>query len=462
MGQSAAGRSWLRRGGARPPARTRRTVALDTGLPRGAFGCCPQFGPPDLRLSFDGPGRNVSLNLFRLESTLRCVFPPRLRDLLEIASAVYSAEIAFGRTEQAEGDRSRTFLVPVRDLAFWQREEPRLAESLYVLCHGSYVFHFCERSLPDADLAPCPDPDAWREVDSVALLSGGLDSFAGATALLASDRRPLLVVHSPHNPTVLAAQNHVIECLTSRFRNRVEWVAARCGPVRSRRAGPRLSLLGAARDPEPTRAFLYLSLGAAACHATGARRLLCPENGLLALAPTLGTDGKHDGCAATGIQPRTLAPFSQLLSAVGVPAKLENPLIYQTKGQLIRDVLRPHFSPADIQGSVSCWSAGVSCRPCGACISCLIRAVAMRTNGLPREAHLIDPLGTGGMTGLGGRARLNLRRLILLIERLRSLDDEQLPYAYPVLLDLPPDGSIRLAAGMLRQFADEAAQAIYS
>lgn len=437
-------------------------MVLDTGLPPGALDRYPQFASPDLRLSFDGPGQNVRLDLSRLESTLRRDLPPRLRDLLEVAVAVYTAELALAGAEQANGHRSLSFLMAVRDIAFWQREEPRLAEFLYVLCHGSYVFHFCERGLPEADPAPRRASAPWGGIDSVALLSGGLDSFAGATGLLASDSRPLFVLHDPGNPTVLAAQDHVTKCLAGRFGSRMKWVTAQCGPTRAARSAWCVPVPGVAEDPEPTSALLYLSLGVAACHATGARRLLCPGNGLLALAPALDTDGKRDGYARTGIQPRTLAPFSQLLSAMGVPLKLENPLIYQTKGQLIRDVLRPHFSPAEIQGSVSCWSAGVSAKPCGACIPCLVRAVAMRTNGLPREAHLIDPLGTGGMAGLAGRARLNLRRLMALIERLRSLNDEQLPDAYPVLLDLPPDGSIRLASSMLRHFAREAAHAIYS
>lgn len=375
---------------------------------------------------------------------------------------MYAAEVAFCGTEPANGHRPRAFLVPVRDLAFWQQEEPRLAEVLYVLCHHSYTFSFCDRRLREVGPEPSGDPSTWADVDSVALLSGSLDSFAGATALLASDRHPLFVLHNADHPTALAAQKHVIDCLRSRFGSRVKWVTARCGPTPATYGAGSLRRPGVANDPGPERALLCLSLGAVACHATGARRLLCPENGLLALAPALGPDGTLDGPARSGVHPRTLAPFSQLLSVMGVRAKLENPLIYHTAGQLIREVLIPHFSAAEIQGSVSCGSAAVATRACGACIPCLIRAVAMRTNGLPGEAHLIDPLGTGGTTGLGGRARLNLRRLISLVEGLRSLDDEQLPQAYPALLDLPPEGSIRLATGMLRHFANEAAQAIYS
>ena len=460
--QAASNWVWPRGVGRRQPAKTRQRVALATGLPLSALERHSQFRSPDLQLHLNGVHRNIALDLQRIAAQLRCALPSRLRDLLEIAAAVYAADVAFQRTERADGVRLRAFLAPVRDLAFWRKEEPRLAESLYALCHDSYVFHFCRRTGPDTPLDPYVQPNAWEGTDCIALLSGGLDSFAGATALLASDRQPLFVVHHPENPAVLAAQDHVIKCLTTRFGSKVRWVAARCGPVQVSDAEQGESVLGSGKDPESTRAFLYLSLGAAACHATGARRLLCPENGLLALDPTLDTNGSSADRSQTGIQPRALVPFSQLMSAIGIPARLENPLLYQTKGQLVRDVLRPYFSPQEIQGSVSCWGAGTTSKPCGACIPCIVRAIAMRTSGLPREPHITDPLGTGAMTGLGSRARRNLRRLIATIRKLRSLDDEQLPRAYPALLDLPPDGSIRLAAGMLRHFANEAAEAIYS
>jgi len=453
---------WPRGACRRQPAKLRQQVVLATGLPLSALERHFQFRSPDLQLHLNGAHRNIALDLGRIAAQLRCDLPARLRDLLEIATAVHAADAALQQTDGADGLRSLAFLMPVRDLAFWQKEEPRLAECLYVLCHDSYVFHFCARTGPDTPLGLYAQPGVWEGIDCIALLSGGLDSFAGATALLASDRQPLFVVHHPKNPTVLAAQEHVVKCLTTRFGSKVRWVAARCGPLQVGDSGPAGSLLGDGRDPEPTRAFLYLSLGAAACHATGARRLLCPENGLLALDPTLGRNGSSEDPSPTGIQPRALVPFSQLISAIGIPAKLENPLLYQTKGQLVRDVLRPYFSPREIQGSVSCWGAGTTPKPCGACIPCIVRAIAMRTGGLPREPHLIDPLGTGAMTGLGGRARRNLRCLMATIRKLRSLDDEQLPHAYPALLDLPPDGSIRLAAGMLRHFANEAAEAIYS
>jgi hypothetical protein len=104
--------------------------------------------------------------------------------------------------------------------------------------------------------------------------------------------------------------------------------------------------------------------------------------------------------------------------------------------------------------------AGRASRPCGTCIPCLVRALAMQTAGLPREAHLVDPLSTGGETGPESAARANLVDLITLTHRLRALSDQELLHAYPVLLELPPDAAIRPAVAMLRRFAEEAEQAL--
>jgi 7-cyano-7-deazaguanine synthase in queuosine biosynthesis len=267
------------------------------------------------------------------------------------------------------------------------------------------------------------------------------------------------VAHRPANPAIAAAQEHVRQCLARRFGHEVESAAIRCGPAPGSDTEHPYPPPEARETSQRTRAFLFLSLGAAACHATGSEVLYCPENGVLAVNLPL-TEARVGGYSTAGTRPRTLSRFAELLRALGLPLRIENPFVYQTKGQLVRDVLRPSFAAADIQGAVSCWMAGRASRPCGTCIPCLVRALAMQTAGLPREAHLVDPLSTGGETGPESAARANLVDLITLTHRLRALSDQELLHAYPVLLELPPDAAIRPAVAMLRRFAEEAEQAL--
>jgi len=437
----------------------RRTVVTATALPPEARARRPEYRNPDLTLSFGGPGRNVTLDLREIAEAFGSDLPPRLWDLLEIAVAVYAADIASLRGENEAWVRSVRFLIPVREPAFWRGVEPKLAEALYVLSHDDFVFDFCERSEPDGS-APAPtEAGKFTGADCVSLLSGGIDSFAGAALLLATERRPLFVAHRPQNPVIVASQEHVCRWLREAFGKPVSFVAIGCGPSRGTTTDYPFPPPEERETSQRTRSFLYLTLGALGCHAAGTSQLFCPENGVLAVNPPL-TEARVGGYSTAGTRPRTLARFSGLLSALGVPVQIENPFLYQTKGQLIRDVLRRYFPPEAIQGTVSCWMAGRLSRPCGGCIPCLVRAIAMHSAGLPPEVHMVDPLSTGGETGPESAARANLIDLLVLVGRLQTMTDAQLLRAYPMLLDLVPEASVPSAIGMLRRFAEEAREAV--
>jgi len=439
----------------------RRTVALLTGSQDDT--CAPGHEARgfDRLVDLRPPGRNFALDAGRLARQLRCTIPPRLQDLIEIAATVYGADLALKRGENEQWVRSIFCLIPVRDADFWRSIEPQLAEFLYVLSHDSFEFEFparAERAEGPGDILP---DDALQGFDCVALLSGGIDSFSGATALLATGRTPLFVAHRPQNALVAAAQEHVRECLEARFGRRVEVVVDRSGPVRPEGAAQPFPPPEAREPSQRTRSFLYLSLAAVACRAADVRQLICPENGVLAINPPL-TEARVGGNSTAGARPRALAQFADLLAAAGLPVEVENPFIYQTKGQLIRDVLRPQFSARQIQGTVSCWMAGRASRPCGGCVPCLVRTVAMQAAGLPAEAHVVDPLGPEQMAGRHTDARANLVDLISLARRVSRLADAELLREYPVLLDLPPAVNVGEAIGMLRRFADEVHQATTS
>jgi Queuosine biosynthesis protein QueC len=432
-----------------------RRVVVATGLPPDALVRRRDYAQADLTLSWSGRRPNLVSGAERIALSSRSGLPPRLWDLLEIALAVTSADIAFLRDPNEAWVRSTSILQPVRDVEFWRCIEPQLAELLYVLSHDAYVFDFEPQTAVHqrvaAEAAPTADES---DRDCVALLSGGVDSLAGAATLLAAGRRPLLVGHRPQNPAIVAAQHHAHAALRRRFGDEVAFASVACGARRA--ADPEYPYPGPAEreTSQRTRSLLYLSLGAAACCATGCHTLYCPENGVLALNVPL-TEARVGGYSTASTRPRTFAGFTGLMQAIGYPLQVENPFVYQTKAQLVRDVLKPQLPPADIQNTVSCWMAGRYSRPCGGCIPCLIRAIAMELAGLPREAYLIDPLGAGGEAGPESAARASLVDLLTFAHRFRTLDDLELTRTYPVLLDFPPEVALRPAVAMLRQFAQE-------
>lgn len=438
---------------------THRSVVVASGLPELARRMRGEYGDPDLTLDWQGPRRNVVMHLAEITAALGCTVPPVLADLLEIAVAIYAADIAFLRGANEAWVRSVRMLIPVRELELWRTLEPQLAEALYVLSHDNYMFDFCERNEAASVYASCPAQKRFAGAECVALLSGGLDSLAGAVMLLTTGRVPLFIAHRPYNPAIVASQQHVYRCLREAFDRPFYFVPIRMGPARGGNPAYPYPPPEQRETSQRTRSFLYLTLGALGCYAVGAGQIFCPENGVLAVNLPL-TSARVGGYSTAGARPQTLRRFGALLEALGFSVTVENPLLYQTKGQLVRDILRRYLSPDAIQGTVSCWMAGRYSRACGSCIPCLLRAIAMRTAGLPPEAHMLEPFAAGDTLSPETAGRANLVDLLTFVERLRRMSDFELLRAYPVLLELASEADIAAIIQMLRRFGDEAVAAL--
>jgi hypothetical protein len=82
-------------------------------------------------LSTAGPDANVNIRLFDLAKVFLRHLSPRVEDALEIAAYVYAADGATSRGGRWTADaiepwsRDLRFVIPVRDLPFWERDEVR-------------------------------------------------------------------------------------------------------------------------------------------------------------------------------------------------------------------------------------------------------------------------------------------------------------------------------------------------
>jgi len=453
-----------------PPLPTTVRVVAPTGLPGDALARHPSFREPDLWLELHTPARNVSCDLRALAEQLgapggRTDLWLTLSSLAELATIVYAADLGVPRGVPGElgampGDawtRHFEFLVPVSEADVWRQSEPVLARLLTLLTGDDYVFAFCDHT--GEGRAPAAQGPMPRESDCVALLSGGLDSFAGAVVLLRGGRRPLLVSHRPGSPTVAAAQEHVVAQLRAAFGAEAVGTA-HLSPGPAHVADPRHDFPGPElREPsQRARSFLYLSLAAIAATAAGCTDLYMPENGVIAINVPLSA-ARIGGYSTLSTHPLVLRSFEDLARELGLHVHPQNPLVGQTKGQLVRDILKPQFSAAAIQGTVSCWMAGRTERPCGGCIPCLVRAVAMHAAGLPAEAHQYDPLSLKA-TRPRSAARANLVDLLSFADDVLRLSDQETVRAHPALLDVLPAGlSVRDMLSLLRRFAGEVVHA---
>lgn len=174
--------------------------------------------------------------------------PSVLIDLVRIAAGAYMAD---RRSRRGQGF-TRTIDLHVQVVASESFRESinDIADLLAWLTGDEWSVSLSDDGLPVPETIETEDR---AEIDSVALLSGGLDSFCGA-ALAGPDRR--LFVGHWDSPTIKGAQNRVKSWLDGALGDTVQY-----NPLR---------LMQAARKLEPSnrsRSLLFMALGSAIAEA---------------------------------------------------------------------------------------------------------------------------------------------------------------------------------------------------
>jgi 7-cyano-7-deazaguanine synthase in queuosine biosynthesis len=413
---------------------------------------------PDLCLRWEGPGRNATRNLSKLHSALPQPLSPLGEDLVDLATTIYLTDLGIPRGRNERWVREIEIVTPVHEPRFWQEQAADLSYLLYALTRDTVRFEFVPR---DETAEAKTAATAPFRADSVSLLSGGIDSLAGAVMLLKTGRRPLLVGHQSGNPAIRSAQAGVTEMLGK----------LSPGSFRMADTGLHGGGNGHAASPFPppqqrepsqrSRSFLFMSLALAAAQAQGASEAFIFENGILTMALPL-SEARVGGMSTRSTHPRVIALMNRLAGRMQLRCELINPFIYQTKGEIIRDVLRPALSPFEIQRTISCWAAGRNSRQCGGCIACLVRRLSMLAAGLPDEAYQVDVLGEPRRY-VGTDAYANMIDLLGLSANFATASDTELLQRCPELMDLPATGlSVREVIEMYRRFAEEVISVVSS
>jgi len=311
--------------------------------------------------------------------------PPRLLDLLEIASYVYSADRLFRRGARDQVDYSSwsrrfRFIVKVSDVEFWSC--PRVTSALSRLLQflggdASYDFIF----QPGFERQPetlFDNPEHGFEFTDaeILLFSGGVDSLAGAIDLLQTQEKPVcLVSHKSGSPSTSKTQRQLIEALRVRFPNRIEHVAFDSG------------LAGVGRAPEETqrtRFFLYCSMALAVATARGQDHFSVFENGVTSIHLRKRQDLVNARATRT-THPKTIKLLRELCQLVAAkPFALVTPYEHLTKTDVMLRLSEQNGSDL-LSSSVSCAktikvTSGHT--HCGECSQCVDRRFAAYAAGL--------------------------------------------------------------------------------
>ena len=355
--------------------------------------------------------RNVTVG-FRLNGDkVQVDLAHHIRDFLDLAVTVYIADEFIAREEAVDGwNRDITVAFPVYKTSVWQQMEPTLIEMLRSLSGDRFTLEWLNRK--DLHNYGSHRVKLQGEFDCACLFSGGIDSLLGAFELLSAKNKVLLVGHQADTVTSVA-QTKIFNALHKQFPDKVAFLQTRV--ARSKNPTHRFQLPPKVEVTHRPRSFLFIALAAAAASSLGLRRLIIPENGLIALnAPlqlsrlgTLSTRTAH---------PRFLGLLLQALSSIdNAEWQFKNPFLYQSKTDMLKS-LDPALQ-AIVRQTVSCahaadlWRSGVTdLRHCGHCVPCIYRRIAMHAAGLDRRKdYVVDVFSS--LTSLTPYSQADFRAL---------------------------------------------------
>jgi hypothetical protein len=322
--------------------------------------------------------------------------PDAVVDLVRFATGVYFVDL-LARRPPTTFTRTIELTVEVVDAAAWTEEGlDQLANLLAFLTADEW--HLTAR--PSSRRRPrtrTQRSEAPATAERVALLSGGLDSFAGA--VISSTEPGVTYVGHWDQSITKAAQDAVAGWLFTAGR-RFEYIQVRHALRNADRKNERSMR---------SRAFLFMMLGVAVAAARGAHIVEIPENGFTSINPPL-TPARRGALSTRSTHPYSIASMNALLAALAVDIAIVNPYELTTKGELIREAA--DASPVDFADgaalTLSCaklngnWLGGNVHLGCGLCVADLVRRGALLTAGVADNARY-------NANELTGAARTTLR-----------------------------------------------------
>ena len=322
-----------------------------------------------------GNKRNVTL---ALPAFVQDVFhlPPRIRDLLEIATYVYCADRLISRgskynVEYHSWSRLFHFVIKVRDFEFWNTPsvKEKLKEAL-VFMSGDRAYHFTFQpghSTPPTSLF---DKETFQietqENTKVILFSGGLDSLAGIVKCLENSSDQLcLISHRSGQSRTAKTQDQLFKALNKRYPKRIKHYKFKC----------HLHRIHAKEETQRTRTFLFSSIAYALAQALSQPEFFIYENGITSINFPKRQDQLNARASRT-THPKTIALLENFFSEFNQSkVKIASPFLWKTKTDIFHILSK--FGRKDlISSTVSCSQTfqhlDLSTH-CGGCSQCIDR-----------------------------------------------------------------------------------------
>lgn len=130
-----------------------------------------------------------------------------------------------------------------------------------------------------------------------------------------------------------------------------------------------------------SRSLLFYGYGIVAAGACGIEHIVVPENVFIAINPPL-TRRRIGSLSTRTVHPHLLSILNDILAAVGLRMRINNPFFATTKGEMLAQTRHSQLALLASQ-SYSCGKGKRGNGQCGRCVPCLIRRAAFDAARVP-------------------------------------------------------------------------------
>jgi len=350
----------------------------------------------------------------------------RALDLAILAAAVTAADTRIERAIESQDAWTREIelCIPVLEPDLWTQTAPLLSKTLTFLTGDRWELTFRARSRSVKTLIPPSTGQLTSRPNSVCLFSGGLDSFIGATDLLAEGEKVLLISHYWDSVTS-KHQGICLKALAEKFaKSDFQKIQARVG-FKTRTVDGSYG-----EDTLRGRSFLFFALAALAADGIGGKVIIhVPENGLISLNVPL--DPLRLGSLSTRTtHPYYMSRFNDLLNQLDLGSSLHNSYRHMTKGEMVASCTEQQFLRDEAKNTISCSHPANArfahdedrrqAKNCGHCVPCLIRRAALLHGfGVDDTSYQLEDLESEILDSKSAEG-LHVRSFQLAISKLRD------------------------------------------
>lgn len=303
-------------------------------------------------------------------------------DLVSIALSVVVADGAAKRSFSVDGwTRQIDLSVRLADASRWAPAATQIESALAFLTTDRWGFSVAAGGIsPGASTRP-----RYPLADSIALLSGGLDSLVGAIDLTNQGHRLLAVSQIVRGDADKQ----------TRFAGRIG-----AGLEHLQLNHNASTRRGVKETSQRSRSFIFLAFAALAATSTQRYKdgetipLYINENGFIAVNPPL-TQARIGSLSTRTAHPEFLAQMQSVFDTVGLRVRISNPYSEKTKGEMLRECSDQDLLRIEAPISTSCGRfQRFNYTHCGRCVPCQIRRASILAWGeTDITAYVYENLG---------------------------------------------------------------------